>query len=228
MQRLGLPIPLGGTTVFFRRRALEEIGAWDAHNVTEDADLGMRLARFGYRCEMIASTTMEEANCHGAMRWVGQRSRWLKGYAITWASHMRNPARLWRELGWRGFFGFQVLFLGGMTSYLALPLFWLLWLATAGFELPVLDNLPGPLLIAFFVSTALGQIVMVAMAGLALLDSGRARMLPWILTLPFYWPLGALAAYRAIAEVVYAPFHWNKTEHGLHLPEISRRKATRD
>ena len=63
VQRLGLPIPLGGTSVFFRRGVLEQIGAWDAHNVTEDADLGMRLARFGYRCEMIASTTWEEANC---------------------------------------------------------------------------------------------------------------------------------------------------------------------
>ena len=83
--------------VFFRRRVLEEIGAWDAHNVTEDADLGMRLARFGYRCEMIASTTWEEANCHGAVRWIGQRSRWLKGYAITWATpHARPGAALAR------------------------------------------------------------------------------------------------------------------------------------
>ena len=66
VQRLGLPIPLGGTSVFFRRNVLERIGAWDAHNVTEDADLGMRLARFGYRCEMIASTTWEEANCRSS------------------------------------------------------------------------------------------------------------------------------------------------------------------
>ena len=217
VQRLGLPIPLGGTTVFFRRRALEEIGAWDAHNVTEDADLGMRLARFGYRCEMIASTTWEEANCHGVLRWVGQRSRWLKGYAITWASHMRNPARLWRDLGWRGFLGFQVLFLGGLTSYLALPLFWLLWTAAAGLDLPVFANVPTPLLVALFASTVLGQAVMLVAAAVALADSGRKRMLPWVLTLPAYWPLGALAAYRAIAEVFYAPFHWTKTEHGLHL-----------
>ena len=85
VQRLGLPIPLGGTSVFFRRGVLEQIGAWDAHNVTEDADLGMRLARFGYRCEMIASTTWEEANCRVGP-WIRQRSRWLKGYALTWAT----------------------------------------------------------------------------------------------------------------------------------------------
>lgn len=217
VQRLGLPIPLGGTTVFFRRRALEEIGAWDAHNVTEDADLGMRLARMGYRCEMIATTTLEEANCHGVMRWVGQRSRWLKGYAITWATHMRRPGALRRDLGWRGFAGFQVLFLGGMTSYLALPLFWLLWAADLGLGVPVWQHLPAGLFLAFTASMVLGQAVMLACAAVALRDSGRTRMLPWVLALPFYWPLGALAAYRAVAEVFYAPFYWNKTEHGLDL-----------
>ena len=219
VQRLGLPIPLGGTTVFFRRTALEEIGAWDAHNVTEDADLGMRLARFGYRCEMIPTTTLEEANCHGVSRWVGQRSRWLKGYAITWASHMRDPVRLWRDLGPRGFLGFQVLFLGGITSYLAMPLFWVLWTGSLGFDLALWDHLSPPLLLAFSASMLLGPAVMLATAAVALHDSGRLRMLPWLLTLPFYWPLGALAAYRAIAEVFYAPFYWRKTEHGLHLGE---------
>ena len=59
--RLGLPIPLGGTTVFFRRSALEALGRWDAHNVTEDADLGLRLARRGYRCAFMPSVTEEEA-----------------------------------------------------------------------------------------------------------------------------------------------------------------------
>jgi len=53
MQRLRLPIPLGGTTVYFRRDLLEAVGGWDAHNVTEDADLGMRLSRFGYRTEVM-------------------------------------------------------------------------------------------------------------------------------------------------------------------------------
>jgi cellulose synthase/poly-beta-1,6-N-acetylglucosamine synthase-like glycosyltransferase len=219
VQRLGLPIPLGGTTVFFRRAALEAIGAWDAHNVTEDADLGMRLARFGFRCEMIPTTTLEEANCHGLGRWIGQRSRWLKGYAITWASHMRDPVRLWRDLGPRGFLGFQVLFLGGMTSYLAMPLFWVLWTGFLGFDLALWDRLSVSLMLVFSSSMILGHVVMLATAAVALHDSGRLRMLPWLLALPFYWPLGALAAYRAIAEVFYAPFHWQKTEHGLHLPD---------
>jgi cellulose synthase/poly-beta-1,6-N-acetylglucosamine synthase-like glycosyltransferase len=214
MQRLGLPIPLGGTTVFFRRRALEEVGAWDAHNVTEDADLGMRLRRFGYSCDVVATTTEEEANCRSAGRWIRQRSRWLKGYAITWATHMRDPRALLRELGPAGFMGFQVLFLGGLTSYLATPLFWLLWTGAFGLGLGFWDHLDRGLTIAFFASMALGNLVMVLTAWVALVDSGRGREALWILTLVGYWQLGAVAAYRAVAEIFYAPFHWHKTEHG--------------
>jgi glycosyltransferase XagB len=213
VQRLGIPIPLGGTTVFFRRRVLEEIGAWDAHNVTEDADLGMRLARFGYRCEMIRSTTLEEANC-GPLPWIRQRSRWLKGYAITWATHMREPRSLLRDLGWTGFLGFQVLFLGAITSYLSIPLFWAAIVAAHGFGFSIWASFPAPLAWGFVISMFLGQALMMAVACLALKDAGRGWLAPWILVLPVYWPLGAVAAYRAVFEVFTRPFHWHKTEHG--------------
>ncbi len=222
VQRLGFPIPLGGTTVFFRRSVLEEIGAWDAHNVTEDADLGMRLARFGYRCEMIATTTWEEANFR-VLPWIKQRSRWLKGYAITWASHMRNPASLWRDLGPRGFWGFQVLFLGAITSYLAMPLFWLIWASSAGLGLGFWQSFPAPLMWGFFASMFLGQAVMLATAVIAAIDTRRLALLPWVLALPLYWPLGAIAAYRAVAEAFYAPFYWHKTEHGVEATKARRR-----
>ena len=42
-----LPLPLGGSSNHFRTQALREVGGWDPYNVTEDADLGMRLARLG-------------------------------------------------------------------------------------------------------------------------------------------------------------------------------------
>lgn len=212
--RLGLPIPLGGTTVFFRRAALERAGAWDAHNVTEDADLGMRLRRFGYRTEMIATTTEEEANAASAARWIGQRSRWLKGYAVTWAVHMRRPAALWRELGPAGFLGLQVILLGGVTAYAALPLMLALWVGVlTGYATP-LDGAPGWARGAIFASLAVGGLVSLACYVVALIDSGRARLLPWIPLMTAYSLLGAVAAWRALAEVVHAPFHWQKTLHG--------------
>lgn len=217
IEALRLPVPLGGTTVFFRRRVLESIGAWDAHNVTEDADLGMRLARAGYRCEMVATTTLEEANCHGALRWIGQRSRWNKGYALTWASHMRNPVALWRDLGPRGFLGFQVLFLGSLTSSLALPLFWLMALGFFGLG-PAWDFIPPAMGWALILCGFCGSATMLGAAVLAFKDSGRrCRDAVWALTLAAYWPLAAGAIYRALWEIVTRPFHWTKTEHGLDL-----------
>lgn len=227
VQKLGLPIPLGGTTVFFRRRALEAIGAWDAHNVTEDADLGMRLARFGYRCEMIRTVTLEEANCR-PWRWIRQRARWLKGYVITWLTHMREPLRLWRDLGPRGFVGFQILFLGGVTSYLAIPLFWGIWAGLAGFGTAHWLDAPPFLLAGFLISLALGQVVTLLVGFVALRDSRRTGFLPWLPLLLFYWPLGAVAAYKAIGEIFLRPFHWCKTEHGFAQASAPPRTAPPD
>lgn len=214
VQRLGIPIPLGGTSVFFRRNVLEQVGAWDAHNVTEDADLGMRLARFGYRCEMIPSTTWEEANCR-VLPWIRQRSRWLKGYVVTWATHMRRPVALWRDLGPRGFIGFQVLFLGAITSYLSLPLFWMLWLGALGLGMQFWETLPPLLMWSAFGSMLLGQAVMLSTAVVAARDVRRPGLLPWVIVLPLYWPLGAVAAWRALGEVFTRPSYWHKTEHGI-------------
>ncbi|MEM8570794.1 MAG: glycosyltransferase [Pseudomonadota bacterium] len=213
VQRLGIPIPLGGTTVFFRRDILERIGGWDAHNVTEDADLGMRLARFGYRCEMVETETMEEAN-YRLLPWIKQRSRWLKGYAVTWTTHMRTPRALLRDLGWRGFLGFQVLFLGALTSYLSLPLFWVIWVGATGLDMSFWQTFPRGILVAFVVSMVLGQIIMLVSAMIAARDIKRLYLIPWIPCLLAYWPLGAIAAYRAVGEIFSRPSYWHKTEHG--------------
>lgn len=214
-RRLGLPIPLGGTSVYFRRSALQRLGGWDAWNVTEDADLGMRLARQGMRCEVVRSTTLEEANCRLGS-WIRQRSRWLKGYFITWMCHMRAPVRFWREIGPRGFFGFNAIFLGAATAYLAMPVFWftsLEWLLTGS---SIWDGI-APEWVAWPVGASLlaGQAVMLATASLALRRRRALGLLPWVASLPFYWTLGAVAAWKAVAELFVAPFYWDKTRHGI-------------
>ncbi|MFK7941729.1 MAG: glycosyltransferase [Paracoccaceae bacterium] len=214
-QWLGLPVPLGGTSVYFRRRVLRNLGGWDAHNVTEDADLGMRLVRHGFRTAVIPSTTEEEANT-AMLPWIRQRSRWLKGFMMTWLCHMRAPVRVWREMGPLGFLGLNVLFLGGAITYLAMPLFWVALFMTAFTGQSVFGGaLPEGAGLLLGSTLAFGQVVMVACAGLAMRRRGALDLLWVVPTLPIYWTLGAIAAWKAIIEIATAPFYWDKTRHGV-------------
>lgn len=214
LETLGFAIPLGGTTLFFRRNILEKIGGWDAHNVTEDADLGIRLARKGFTTRMVRSTTQEEANCR-PWKWVKQRSRWLKGYAMTWAVHMRNPVQLWRDLGaWR-FFGFQILFLCTLTQFLLAPILWSLWLVALGFWHPLTGIVPSPVFWALGATFLMAEVLNTVLGAYAVHSRGKRRLMIWTPSLHFYFPLGAIASYKAVFEMVVNPFYWDKTDHGV-------------
>ncbi len=214
LERLKLPVPLGGTTLFFRRNVLEELGGWDAHNVTEDADLGIRLARHGYRTELLPTVTEEEANCR-ALPWVRQRSRWLKGYAMTYAVHMRNPRLLLRQLGWWRFAGVQILFGGTLTQYLMAPLLWSFWLVALGVWHPLNGLVPPAafwLIGGLFVAS---EAVNLALGWVATAEPRHRFLRIWLPTLHLYFPLGALAAYKGAWEMLTNPFYWDKTTHGV-------------
>ena len=130
------PIPLGGTSNHIRRDVLVGMGAWDAWNVTEDADLGIRLARHGWRTAMLGSTTYEEANSD-AINWVKQRSRWYKGYLQSFFVALRRPGALHREIGATGIASLVLFVFATPVLALLNPLFWgltaLWWLATPPF-----------------------------------------------------------------------------------------------
>ena len=213
VERAGFAIPLGGTTLFFRRDALEELGRWDAHNVTEDADLGIRLARHGYRTELIDTVTEEEANCR-VWPWIKQRSRWIKGYAMTYGVHMRAPRKLLRDLGWWKFLGFQILFLGSLSQFLLAPVLWTFWAFPLGLPHPLRGVMPNELLIILgtvFMATELLTITV----GIQAVSNAKLRWLRfWVPTLHFYYPLASLAAMKGFTEIVTKPFYWDKTQHG--------------
>ncbi len=214
LDRLGLVVPLGGTTVFFRRDALEKLGAWDAHNVTEDADLGFRLARHGYRTELIDTVTFEEANCR-FWPWVRQRSRWLKGYAMTWTTHMRAPRLLLRQLGWWRFTGVQMLFLGTLAQFLLVPLMWSFWLVVLGLGHPLGGVFPGWAMLTAGLLFAIAEVLNIVLGMIGSAQAGKRWLWGWVPTLHFYYPLAVLAAYKALFEMVVRPFYWDKTCHGL-------------
>lgn len=214
LARLGMVIPLGGTTLFFRRDVLDQLGAWDAHNVTEDADLGIRLARHGYRTELIDTTTYEEANCR-PLPWIKQRSRWIKGYIMTWAVHMRQPRLLWRQLGAKGFLGFQVLFLGTIAQFLMAPLLWSFLIVTAGFDHPLFAAMPAPAVWSMLTVFFLSEVANILIGAIGLGRTRHDLSLLWVLTLKVYYPLASLAAYKGLLELATKPFYWDKTTHGL-------------
>jgi cellulose synthase/poly-beta-1,6-N-acetylglucosamine synthase-like glycosyltransferase len=209
-----LPLPLGGSSNHFRTSVLRRVGAWDPYNVTEDADLGMRLARFGYRTAMIPSTTHEEAPARFAP-WLRQRTRWFKGWMQTWLVHSRSPLRLADDLGPTGLVVFQLLVGGTVLAALIHSLFAvvLLWqIAAASMSAEVtLPPMPG-----FHAAILFGGYLTSAMLGLIGLARRRALNCAWaLLLMPAYWLLLSLAAWRALYQLVRDPYRWEKTEHGL-------------
>jgi len=217
------PVPLGGTSNHFRREALVELGGWDAFNVTEDADLGIRLHRAGGRTAVLDSETLEEANSD-FINWVKQRSRWYKGYLQTWLVHMREPRRLLRELGFRGFIGFQ-LFVGG-TPLLALlnPVFWamtLVWFVAKP-EL-VAAMFPGGLFYLALFSLVVGNSLVYYSTLASAHRTGRPTLVLAALLSPLYWAMMSTAAIKAALQLVSAPSFWEKTVHGLDLFAEARR-----
>lgn len=214
VERLNLVLPLGGTTLFFRRDILEELGGWDAHNVTEDADLGLRLARQGYKTELLPTVTYEEANCR-AWPWVKQRSRWLKGFLITYCVHMRRPADLLADLGWWRFLGVQAMFLATVLQFASLPLLWSFWLPAFGVTHPVIQTLGPDVILPIVALVITSEIIGLLLSLFAVSGKQRRHLIPWVITMPLYFVLGAVASYKALYELALNPFYWDKTQHGM-------------
>jgi cellulose synthase/poly-beta-1,6-N-acetylglucosamine synthase-like glycosyltransferase len=215
LERLNVPIPLGGTSNHFKIDVLRELHAWDPFNVTEDADLGVRLTQKGYRVGVVDSTTFEEASCHTG-NWIRQRSRWMKGYMQTFLVHTRRPLHLIRTIGPLGFLGF-VFFIGGtVLAGLLNPVFWLLyvvWLiaATNGFD-PIFPQL---LLFLCLFNLLAGNGAFIFLHMLAPIRRGWLNLIPYSLTALGYWVMISIAAYRGLWQLLRNPFYWEKTHHGV-------------
>jgi cellulose synthase/poly-beta-1,6-N-acetylglucosamine synthase-like glycosyltransferase len=229
LTRIGGPVPLGGTSNHFPTYALRQLGGWDAFNVTEDADLGIWIARRGGRVALISSVTWEEANSRVG-NWVRQRSRWVKGYVQTYLVHMRSPLRLLRELGLRRFLIFQVIVGGTPLTLLVNPIVWGLTLAYIVGPREAIATL-FPLTIFYLgVAAMLGGnflFLYTQMAGC--MERGLYSSIGWTLALPVYWVLMSASAYKAVAQLLlpHRRHHWEKTVHGL-VPQAAERSVAGD
>jgi len=211
----GAPIPLGGTSNHFKRRALVEVGAWDPHNVTEDADLGMRLYKHGYHTRTIDSTTFEEANSD-LENWVRQRSRWMKGYIQTWLVHMRNPVKLFHEVGLKGFISFQFVAGGTFFSALVNPILWAIttvWFLTEWSFIQ--ETYPGVIFYMGSLNLYLGNFVFTYMNVAGAMRRKHYDNVRYALLSPIYWGLMSIGAWKGFFQLITKPHYWEKTIHGL-------------
>ncbi len=209
------PIPLGGTSNHFRVANLRELFGWDPYNVTEDCDLGVRLAVKGYRTRIMDSTTWEEA-CSALRYWIRQRSRWTKGYIQTYLVHVRRPLAHLRRLGIGKALVFHLMVGGTFLCLLINPVYWLLttlWFALRWEAFSYL--FPFPLILWGLICLFVGNFLFVYSTMLAAYQRGDYDLVKYCLLVPLYWLLASVGAWKGLLQLITRPSYWEKTRHGL-------------
>lgn len=216
LARHKLPVPLGGTSNHFKRAVLEQVGGWDPYNVTEDADLGIRLARAGYQVGVIARPTYEEAPISFPV-WLKQRTRWFKGWLQTWLVHMRKPAALGVDLGWGGSVMFHIMVTGMIVSALIHPLllFYIGMTVWHGWQFGWSTTFANPLLWLDIATVLFGYFTFALLAWRTLPVRGLSSLRRSLIGIPAYWLLLSMGAWRAVWHLIWRPHEWEKTPHRL-------------
>ncbi len=223
LQHTGLALPLGGTSNHFRTDALRALGGWDAFNVTEDCDAGLRLSQYHLTTAVLNSTTYEEATSR-LKGWLFQRSRWIKGYMQTYLVHMRHPLQTLRRRGIRKFFSLQVI-VGGWTAVLLVnPFMWLLSILYLLLQPTTLyhELFPTPIFYMGTLCFVFGNFFYMYLHMIGCLRRKHYTLLKWVLLIPFYWALMSISAFIALYQLIVKPHYWEKTEHGNHLRQARR------
>lgn len=223
-----MSLPLGGTSNHFRTDVLRRLGGWDAFNVTEDCDLGLRLAEHRFYTTTLDSTTLEEANSN-VHNWVRQRSRWIKGYMQTYLVHLRHPWRYVLKRRIDALFSLFAIVGGTPATFIINPIMWALLLGyvisrqSLGAELRVLYI--APIYYPAVLCLVAGNFLYFYLYLIACVRSRQYGLLPWVLTMPLCWLLMCAAAVVAFVQLIFKPHYWEKTQHGLHLKFVARGSA---
>ncbi len=230
LQSINTTIPLGGTSNHFRKADLQMLEGWDPFNVTEDADLGIRLFKRGYQTAIIDSVTLEEANSN-PINWIRQRSRWIKGYMQTYLVHTREL------FGLKGDKKIHTLIfhlvIGGKIAFILINPF--LWLATISYFTlyaivgPTIELLYPPLVfyMAGF-SLIFGNFLFLYYYMIGAIKREQWELIKYIFLIPLYWILISIAGFMALHQLLFKPHYWEKTVHGLHLLKAAKKTKELD
>ncbi len=235
--RLGLPVPLGGTSNHFKVEALLAAAlpsglVWDPHNLTEDADLGARLVESGYRVDLLPSVTLEEAPVSSRVVDKQQR-RWKGGYLQTGLVHTRHPLRSARRMGPHRWLCFILLTLGTPLTFVLNPIFIAITIADFATKSPVIQGLfPTPI---YYTATALmiiGNFGLLHELMQTCLDEahhtrGRFGLVKYMFAAQLMWLWMSRSTYIATFELIIGKRTWHKTPHGheesdddIELPHV--------
>lgn len=220
LQSLNSALPLGGTSNHFETNNLKLLQGWDPFNVTEDADLGVRLFQMGYRTAIINSTTYEEATSVNK-NWLRQRSRWIKGYMQTYLVHMRNIYGFIRQKGlWHNFI-FQLTVGGKILFVLLNPFMWIitvLYFAANPIVGPTMEAIyKAPISYIAVTSWVFGNFMFMYCYMIAVAKRKQWDIMKYVLLIPVYWFMMSTAAMIALYQLILKPHYWEKTLHGFHL-----------
>jgi glycosyltransferase XagB len=219
LQAMDVAIPLGGTSNHFITARLREIGGWNAFNVTEDADLGLRIFLRGWKTAILRTTTYEEATSR-YHNWIRQRSRWVKGYIQTYLYHMRRPFRLAGQMGPKAFIAFQLFFGANTLCLLLNPLFWALTIVWFSSHFHLIQvAFPGPVFYLAMIGLFVGNAACVLSMVSGCFGRRNYEDVKYAFLVPVYWVLMSVAAWKAVVQLFYKPTYWEKTEHGFCLYE---------
>lgn len=217
LEAMKLPIPLGGTSNHFRTQTLNELYAWDPYNVTEDADLGIRIAQKGWKCKIIESTTMEECPI-SISAWIRQRSRWIKGHMQTYFVHMRQPFELYKKVGIMGFMGVQFFLGAPALIFLISPIMWSVWALFVSGTVTIPNEMPIWFddIINFSTGVLIcGIFLQIFYATVSIKSNNWKGMLLSAFLFPFYWILHSAASFKSLWQLITRPYYWEKTNHGV-------------
>ena len=208
-------MPLGGTSNHFRTRALKNVGGWDPYNVTEDADLGIRIYREGFYTSTINSPTYEEAPPRLGV-WIGQRTRWVKGWMQTLLVHSRNPVLFVKEMSTRKTIAYHLILTSVVMSILLHPVLLALFIWKFSELSGGLFATSDAILMATSAFNLVGGYSTYGLLAYIVLKSMRQiKLMPFILTFPLYWLLISYAGWLAVIQLMIKPHYWEKTPHGL-------------
>lgn len=211
-------IPLGGNTVFFTRSLVERLGGWDETNLTEDADMGIRISAMGEPVRVVYDDryVTKEETPPTLGHFIRQRTRWSQGFLQT------VKKGNWLELPgfWKKFLALYTLGFPSFQAVLAtyVPISVYMMLAT---KLPVpvamLLTVPFYFLVAHYVISVVGLYEFASAHHLK--PSWKTPLVMALSYIPYQWVL-AYAALRAFIREIRGINNWEKTKHvGAHRPQ---------